>query len=255
VSIYAIPVANAVYPCYYLEMSSRPITTLFMLMSVDGKISTGSTDDRDFDKDLQNINGVKEGLSQYYDLEQETDLCSLNTGRVMSKVGWNEEKDSIEKLPVDFVVIDSKPHLTELGVNNLLKRTNKLYIVSTNKQHPATNINNPNLELVLYENTIDFTNLFAKLKDKGIEKITVQSGSELNAELVRSGLIDFVSLVVAPLLVGGKETPALVGGKSLVTDKDLHLLKPMTLQSAKTLNNSYLNLLYKIENDKSMMFL
>lgn len=30
----------------------RPITTLFMLSSVDGKISTGATDELDVDKDF-----------------------------------------------------------------------------------------------------------------------------------------------------------------------------------------------------------
>lgn len=44
----------------------RPITTLFMLMSVDGKISTGATDDLDIDKDFPKIAGVREGLHQYY---------------------------------------------------------------------------------------------------------------------------------------------------------------------------------------------
>ena len=43
----------------------RPITTLFMLMSVDGKISTGATDDLDVDKDFPKIMGVQEGLHQY----------------------------------------------------------------------------------------------------------------------------------------------------------------------------------------------
>ena len=38
---------------------ARPITTLFMLMSVDGKISPGATDDLDFDKDLPHIPGGK----------------------------------------------------------------------------------------------------------------------------------------------------------------------------------------------------
>lgn len=222
-----------------------------MLMSLDGKISTGSSDDRDFDKDLQGVNGVKEGLQQYYDLEQETDLCSLNTGRVLAKVGWNDDKTEIEKIPVDFVVIDSKPHLTERGVLNLLKRTNKLYIVTTNKLHPAAGLSDPNLELIAYDDDIDFADLFAKLKAKGIEKMTIQSGSELNAELARSGLIDFVSLVVAPLLVGGKDTATLIGGKSLATDDDLKLLKPLTLQSAQTLSSSYLHLRYKVENGQT----
>ena len=53
---------------------NRPITTLFMLMSVDGKISTGASDELDVDKDFQGIPGVKEGLYQYYELERKTDL-------------------------------------------------------------------------------------------------------------------------------------------------------------------------------------
>ena len=58
---------------------NRPITTLFMLESLDGKISSGSSDNLDVDKDFCRINGVKEGLHQYYELEQETDTYSLNT--------------------------------------------------------------------------------------------------------------------------------------------------------------------------------
>lgn len=60
----------------------RPVTTLFMLMPVDGKISTGSTDEMDVDRDFPKISGVKEGLHQYYEIEQTTDLWSFNTGRV-----------------------------------------------------------------------------------------------------------------------------------------------------------------------------
>ena len=44
---------------------NRPITTLFMLMSVDGKISTGSNDSMDVDADYPKIGGLKEGLYQY----------------------------------------------------------------------------------------------------------------------------------------------------------------------------------------------
>ena len=57
----------------------RPITTLFMLMSVDGKISTGANDSLDVDQDYPEIEGLKEGLHQYYEIEQTTDLWSLNT--------------------------------------------------------------------------------------------------------------------------------------------------------------------------------
>ena len=39
---------------------NRPITTLFMLESLDGKISSGSTDNLDVDKDYPKIDGGKD---------------------------------------------------------------------------------------------------------------------------------------------------------------------------------------------------
>lgn len=48
---------------------NRPVTTLFMLVSVDGKISTGATDEMDVDQDFPQIIGLKEGLHQYYEIE------------------------------------------------------------------------------------------------------------------------------------------------------------------------------------------
>lgn len=57
----------------------KPIITLFMLMSVDGKISTGAVDELDIDREFPRINGVKEGVYQYYEIEKTTDLWSLNS--------------------------------------------------------------------------------------------------------------------------------------------------------------------------------
>lgn len=227
-------------------MKDTPTTTLFMLVSADGKISTGSTDARDFDKDLPRIKGVKEGLQQYYDLEKQTDWYSFNTGRVMAKVGWNDAKDDIKKIDVIFVIVDNKPHLTERGVANLLQFTSKLYIVTTNPKHPANTVKDNNLFIINYEDTIDFTDLFAKLKSFGANKVTIQSGGDMNAELMRAGLIDFVSLVVAPVMVGGRDTAALLGGVSIESDDDLMLLKPLELVCADRLSDSYLHLKYKV---------
>src|SRR3989338_1650031 len=97
-------------------MRNLPITTLFMLISVDGKISTGPTDERDFDKDLPKIPYVRDCISQYYDIEKKTDLHSLNTGRVMEKIGVNARKEAPKKIGVNFIIIDNKPHLNNNGV-------------------------------------------------------------------------------------------------------------------------------------------
>ena len=105
----------------------RPIITLFMLMSVDGKISTGSTEELDVDRDFPTIPGLKEGLHQYYEIEQTTDLWSFNTGRVQAKVGVNE-KELPDKTPVSFVILDNH-HLTEHGVRYFCALSDQFVII------------------------------------------------------------------------------------------------------------------------------
>ena len=140
----------------------RTINTLFILSSIDGKISTGNATKRDFDKDLPKIKGAKEGLNQYYNLEQKTDLHSLNTGKVMSKIGINS-KMKIKKLPVSFIIIDNS-NLKKRGVENLIKKCKKLYIVTKNKSHPAFKFKEE-LEIIYYSQKIDFPDLFKKMKN------------------------------------------------------------------------------------------
>lgn len=222
----------------------RPITTLFMLMSVDGKISTGSTDNMDVDKDFPNIIGLKEGLFQYYDMEQSTDLWSLNSGRVQEKMGVNE-KAFPKKTPVSFVLVDNH-HLTEHGVRYFCARSKNFVLITSNEKHPAFSVHADNLHL-FFQNVFDPKELLTKLKrEYGCERITVQTGGTLNALFLRAGLIDYVDIVVAPVLIGGKETSSLIDGASFTDEIELDKLGILELQSCETLAHSYLRLKYKI---------
>ncbi len=160
----------------------RPVNTLFMLMSLDGKINSGNTDELDVDRDWSKIEGVKEGLHQYYEIEQTTDWYSLNTGRVMAKIGVNNRIEKPIKIDCRFIIIDNKPHLTEQGIEYLCNWVDTLLLVTNNKNHPAYNLIDKyeNLE-ILYYKEIYLTELMMDLKVKyEVEKITIQSGGTLN---------------------------------------------------------------------------
>jgi 2,5-diamino-6-(ribosylamino)-4(3H)-pyrimidinone 5'-phosphate reductase len=229
-----------------------PKTTLYMISSVDGKISTGDNDKLDVDKDFPRIVGIKEGLQQYYDIEKTTDFWSLNTGRVMAKIGMNEKKDEPQKIDVlRFVLIDNNPHLKESGIRYLSKKLKDLYIVTTNAKHPAFKLSDlGNVHVIFYKNKINFKDLFAKLKSSyGAESITIQSGGTLNAILLREGLIDYLSLVIAPVLIGGKDTSSLIDGESLHKQSDLKNIKALKLLNCEVLKNSYLHVKYQVIKD------
>lgn len=229
---------------------NRPITTLFMLESLDGKISSGSSDNLDADKDFCRIDGVKEGLHQYYELEQETDVFSLNTGRVMAKIEVNDRKEYHEKIDVvTFVIIDNKPHLNENGIDYLCHWVGKLLLVTTSKNHIAYSLKDKydNLEILYYE-TLDLTQLLEDLYSKyNAENLTIQSGRTLNGMFVRNKLIDFVNIVIAPIIVGGKDVATLVDGESITNENELNKLMPLELMECNKLEDSYIQLKYKVK--------
>ena len=223
----------------------RPITTLYMLSSVDGKISTGATNELDVDKDFPKLDGVKEGLYQYYEIEQTTDLWSLNTGKVQAKMGVNTKELPKEKCPVSFVLVDSK-HLTEGGVRYFCALSQQFVLITTNKEHPAFSVNEDNLHII-YQEKLDLADALARLYSNfGCERLTVQSGGELNGLFLREKLFDYIDFVIAPVLIGGKDTPTLIDGVTLTKEEELSKLGILKLESCEVLKHSYIRLKYKV---------
>lgn len=222
----------------------RPVTTLFMLMSVDGKINTGADDALDVDRDFPKLPGVREGLHQYYEIEQTTDLWSLNSGRVQEKMGVNT-KPMPDKTPVSFVIVDNR-HLKEHGVRYFCARSKEFVLVTSNAEHPAFQMREENLH-ILYQKSLALPDALAHLRSEyGCRRLTIQSGGTLNGLFLREKLIDYVDIVVAPVLIGGKDTATLIDGRSLLTEGELSQLGVLKLQQCAVLEDSYLRLRYQV---------
>ena len=222
----------------------RPTTTLFMLMSVDGKISPGDSDDLDVDKDFPKIAGLKEGLHQYYEIEQTTDLWSFNTGRVQEKMGVNE-KPLPEKTPVSFVLLDNS-HLTEHGVTYFCKKSKEFVLITSNKEHPAYRVKESNLHII-YQKELSLGDALCELKNSyGCERLTIQSGGTVNGLFLREKLFDYIDVVVAPVLIGGRETASLIDGNSIISENELSALGVLKLIDCSVLDNSYIRVRYQV---------
>ena len=223
---------------------NRPVTTLYMLMSVDGKISTGSTDELDVDQDFPQIPGLKEGLHQYYEIEQTTDLWSFNTGRVQAKMGANT-REMPGKTPVSFVLLDNH-HLNEHGIRYFCARSRQFVLITANRNHPAFSVREENLHIILQDKPA-LADALIQLKEQfGCERLTVQSGGTVNGLFLREKLLDFVDVVVAPVLIGGKDTATLIDGRSLQARDELSQLGVLRLIGAEALQDSYVRLRYQV---------
>lgn len=225
-------------------MKNRPTTTLFMLMSVDGKISTGATDILDVDTDFPKIKGISEGLDQYYQIERTTELWSINSGKVQAKIGVND-KPMPQKTAVSFVLIDNT-NLTQHGIEYFCHLAKEFVLVTTNKNHPAYQVESENLSIIFQE-SLDLSAMLHQLyQDYHCEKVTIQTGGTLNGLFLSEKLFDYVDIVVAPVLIGGKDTSSLIDGVSLKKPSELSKLGVLKLLQCDVLENSYLRLRYQV---------
>jgi 2,5-diamino-6-(ribosylamino)-4(3H)-pyrimidinone 5'-phosphate reductase len=68
----------------------------------------------------------------------------------------------------------------------------------------------------------------------------------MNGQFLRDDLIDYVNVVVAPVLVGGRDTSTLIDGEAISSPEELDKIRPMKLIECKALNDSYVQLRYEV---------
>lgn len=221
-----------------------PQCNLFMLMSLDGKISTGCTDNMDFDKHIPMI--VK-GIDAYYSAEKETCLWSMISGATAVKLGANERRFISEKHMCNHIVVDSHK-LDTSGLEHIADNCQKMVLITDETMPERINIRD-NMHIVYKERNYTFRSVMQELYNLGIREITVQTGGKINAKLFREGLVNFVEVFIAPVIVGGRRTPTLVDGESLFNDNHIDLISKLQLCGVSQKPEGFLRLIYKVTNN------
>ena len=100
---------------------------------------------------------------------------------------------------------------------------------------------------IILQEKLSLADALMILKERfGCERLTIQSGGTVNGLFLREKLFDFVDVVVAPVLIGGKDTATLIDGRSLQSRDELNQLGVLRLIEATPLQDSYLRLRYQV---------
>src|SRR5207244_714949 len=62
------------------------------------------------------------------------------------------------------------------------------------------------------EGRVDVVALLARLFERDVRAVLLEGGGETHAAFLDAGVVDRVTLFLAPLLLGGREAPGVVGG-------------------------------------------
>ena len=70
---------------------------------------------------------------------------------------------------------------------------------------------------------VDLDRLLRRLAARGVERLLVEGGGELNWALVRRDLVDEIYVTIAPALLGGREAPTLLEGPGFSMEEQRRL--------------------------------
>ncbi len=195
----------------------RPETTLILLASADGCSLSHDSIALDLNKSWKESNSIKSIIYQFFDFANNTDFFNVVTGESVVQMGVNRSDFNPKKSKLRLVVMDVQGMLTPVGIKNL-SDTATMLIVVVSKNSPSSralkNTNLPkncHLEIVTSRSgKIDLTKLSSLLRSKyNVKKLTIQSSSIMSGEWLNSGVVDHLTLIVYPLLVGNNGSPSI----------------------------------------------
>lgn len=70
---------------------------------------------------------------------------------------------------------------------------------------------------------VDLRELLCRLHERGVERLLLEGGGELNWSFLRDGLVDELYLTIAPVLLGGRAAPTLLEGEGFPMQERLRL--------------------------------
>lgn len=196
-------------------MSSRPFVYLNMAMTADGKITSASRETPDFTS--------RHDRKTMDRLRAEADAIVVGAGTLRAddpplhvrdpemralRAGTGRPEGLVNVLVTASASIDPESkfftHPSAAG-----------RIVATVEEAPADlaeRLRGRAEVLRLGRGSVDLPRLCSELRTRGIERLLLEGGGEMNWGFVRDDLVDELFVTIAPSLLGGREAPTWLEG-------------------------------------------
>jgi 2,5-diamino-6-(ribosylamino)-4(3H)-pyrimidinone 5'-phosphate reductase len=184
-------------------------------MTVDGKIATASGDSKI---------SSKEDLVRVHKLRASVDAMVVGISTILADDprltvrlvrGKNPARvivDSKGRIPIDCQIMRTASRITtivavtdqapEEKIHKLEDMGAQVLVIREGKKGQSAAV----------PHGVNLKELFRRLEKMGLEKILVEGGGELNWSLLRLGLVDELTITMAPKIAGGRLATTLVEG-------------------------------------------
>lgn len=188
--------------------TGRPFVHLKIATSLDGKIATRTGDSRW-------ITG-EQSRARVQELRHEYDAILVGSGTVAADDPLLTDRSSRpRRRPLLRIVLDSR---LQLRADSRLARTASeapvlVFASATADGSTVSSLEQAGVEIVSEEaGGRDLRPVLAELGRRDIQSVLVEGGATVAAAFLDAGLVNKVTVFIAPMIIGGRDAPSAIGG-------------------------------------------
>lgn len=191
----------------HFMQTGRPFVHLKMAVSLDGKVATTSGDSRWITGEI--------ARAQVHRLRHQYDAIMIGgrTARTDDPL-LTDRSGGTRRRPLVRVVIEQYVHLSP--ESQLAQTTDAGPVIIFAGEEPeaeaAEALQSRGVEIVTQTPALDLNSVLEELGKRSIQSVLVEGGPLLAGLLVEANLVNKVSFFVAPMIVGGQDSPSAIGG-------------------------------------------
>ena len=213
---------NEKFICWHRKY--RPFVHLKLAMSLDGRISLG--------KSVSTALSGEAARTRVHEIRHEHDaiLVGGNTAAV-DDPGLTDRSGKPRRRPLVRVILDDR---LQIPMDSTLiataRETPTLVFTNSKDVVKVNNLRGHGVDVVVSDlGGRDLTAVLAELRKREIQSVLVEGGSEVAGAFVDARLVDKLSFIVAPLIIGGRDAPSAIGGIGATAISDAIRLNDITV--------------------------
>jgi len=196
---------NEKFICWHKKQ--RPFVHLKLAMSLDGRISV--------DNSVSTALSGADALGRVHQLRHEYDaiLIGANTA-VVDDPSLTDRSGKPRRRPLVRVVLDNTLRLAlDSKLVTTAGKTPTLVFTNSRDQKKIAALRESEVEVIESDmGGRDLAHVLAELRDRGLQSVLVEGGSEVAGTFVDARLVDKVSFIISPMIIGGREAPSAICG-------------------------------------------
>ena len=212
---------NEKFICWHRK--NRPFIHVKLACSLDGRISLG--------RSISTALSGEAALGRVHEMRHEHDAILVGGNTAFTdNPSLTDRSGSNRRRPLVRVILDNRLRIPfESTLVTTASETPTLVVSNSTDAEKIEKLRDHGVEVVS-ENARDLNAVLAALRERELQSVLVEGGTEVAGAFRDAGLIDKLTLMMSPRIIGGHDAPLAFGGTGAKSIEEAAPLKDVTVE-------------------------